>query len=141
MILFNDDPGSGIFEVTVSGDVTDQDIQELTAKLDQKLVRDGQLYIIEHVGEVRSLEPSQFWEDLLRTIPDDHGPGRAAIVVDDAWKVWFAELVKPFVGLEIRMFRPEDSWRARNWLKGGPPVGGIELHAAARPTRRGRRAS
>lgn len=137
MILFNDDPGSGIFEVSFSGDVTDQDIQELTAKLDQKLVRDGHLYIIQHIGDVRSLEPSQFWEDLLRTIPDDHGFGRAAIVADNAWKAWFAEIVKPFVGLEIRMFKPGDSERARKWLKGGPPIGGIALHAEG--TRLGRR--
>lgn len=128
MISTEADDRTGILTVVVSGSVTVGDIQHLAADLARAAEDQGRLRVLQIVKEVTSLEPSGIWQQIVRYMQHDDPGGKAAIVVDEDWQVYFNELLQPFVGSNIRIFEPHDVELARSWLMGrsdsGVPIGG-----------------
>lgn len=121
----------GIIGILIDGDLSDRDIQAVTRQLDRAGDDVAPLRVLLRVREVGSVEPSMFWDQVDQRGPDTDvsstGAGRAAIVTDKAWKAWFSELLRPFVGDRIRLFQESQVDGARQWLLGqadeGLPLG------------------
>ena len=128
MITYQRERDTGIVEVVIEGTITDRDVQDLTAKLERDAADSSRLLVLVVVGSIEGVEPTRFFADIERLIPENHAESKAAIVADANWKTWFAALVKPYIGTRIRHFAPTDLDPARQWLcghgEGGEPLGG-----------------
>ena len=123
MITCQYDKSDEIVVITIEGNVSDEDVQRVTAQLEREKESRGRLFVIGIIREVGAMEPSKFWEDLGRHIQHEEPDGKAAIITDERWKVWFSDLLKPFVGTDVRIFEPHQEPLAREWLRGGAARG------------------
>ena len=118
MIEYKFDRSTGIIEMVIRGDITSADVQDVTAKLERQREDQPCLLVLQVIKDVGEVEPSPYWESVTRLIQDDDPPGKAAIVTDRRWKMWFNEMLHPFVGSNMRIFGATQIEEARAWLRG-----------------------
>jgi hypothetical protein len=115
MIDYRED--NGLVEITVDGKVSRQDFDDVAARLEAHIARNGKVRVLEQVKSFGGIEPAAFWADLRFSLRHLADFSRCAVVSDKRWIETLATGINKLVACEIRHFAPSQLAAARAWLR------------------------
>lgn len=107
----------GLVELTVSGTVTAQEIEDVCDRMERDAAAAGSLKVLENVAGFTGIGPAAIWADLRKAWPLAKRVSHVAIVADQAWIRAAAGFGGLFTGATIRSFQPAELDEARAWLQ------------------------
>ena len=76
----------------------------------------GKLRLLVELHRIDGFSLGALWEDLKFDLQHFGDLERLAVVGESHWHIWMTELVKIFVGGEVRFFSSSHMAEARKWL-------------------------
>ena len=107
----------GLVELTVSGSVTAQEVEDVCARMERDIAASGSLKVLENVSGFTGIGPAAMWVDLRKAWPLAKSVSHVAVVADQAWIRAAAGFGGLFTGATIRSFEPAEIDDARAWLQ------------------------
>jgi len=108
--------GPDTLEVTVGGHITKHEIDQLWARLEADLPKEGKLKVLEIIDPLKGIEPMAFLEHLHHAFPKIHRFSHAAITADQNWIAAVANIAGMFTTAHVRTFPRDQVAAARAWL-------------------------
>ena len=117
MIETNIDPSGKLVTVVAEGDLTADDYEKLTPKL-EALIRDHDKLNLLFDMSGAGVEPGAAWQDLKFDVQHLTDFGRVALIGDSGWQEAFTRLGNPFTSAEVKYFDVVDRGEATDWVMG-----------------------
>lgn len=119
MLTYRSIPNSNIVELTVNGDITRRDFDDVIAEINSKIDDYGSVDVLEQIRDIGKMPPSVIWADLRWAAGHMRNVGRAAVVCDKAWIEKMVDVMQPLTKADIRHFDHDELDEARAWLIDG----------------------
>lgn len=111
------DPSGKLVTVVAEGDLTADDYEKLTPKL-EALIRDHDKLSLLFDMSGAGVEPGAAWQDLKFDVQHLTDFERVEIIGDSGWQEAFTRLGNPFTSAEVRYFSGADRGAATDWVGG-----------------------
>ena len=108
---------NGIIELFVEGKLTKDEIDATRMSMQGNLPINGQLRLLEIIGDLEDVEPANIWKDLKLGLPIFDSVERAAVVSDQSWIETPLMVDEVFASAKVRTFKSDQVEEARAWLK------------------------
>lgn len=116
MIRYTTQPGSPIVEVTVEGEITNQDLKRVFQRFHDDFETGGKTRVLEVIRNFTGMEPQALWTDLRLGVPMAQKVSRVAVVADQAWIRAACHLGRFFTKAELKVFEPTELAEAKAWV-------------------------
>jgi hypothetical protein len=116
MIRYSTQPDSPVVEITVEGNVTNQELEGAITELQAGFDLNGKTRVIEIIQHFTGIEPSAIWTDIRLGVPLAQKVDRVAVVADQTWIRAFAGLGRLFTKAQLKVFTPAELGQARAWI-------------------------
>lgn len=123
MIDYRPLPDSNIVEITVTGDVTEADLSQVVAQLEQDMATHGKLRLLEEVQNFQGIDPMALWKDAQFSLAHLQDFSYVAVVADAPWLLAMADAVSNVLPCQVKTFSPTEVESAREWLRTAPEPG------------------
>lgn len=106
-----------IVALTVFGEFTLEDLQEVEQLIEDKLRFMGAVYLLFDLREMASFTLDVAWEEVQFSRKHEYEIDRIAVVTHNQWLSWSAWIAQIFTETDVRVFdEPDDD---RFWLTDG----------------------
>lgn len=112
-------PQPDLVEIDASGKLTGADYDRLVPELERLAAERGALRLYIEIRDFRGWDPEGLWKDVKFDATHQDAMERIAIVGENQWEEWGANLSKPFFKADVRFFTPDRAAEARTWLREG----------------------
>jgi len=118
MINISEHLDSNIVEMSISGYVTAQELDDTLAKLKTATERHGRFRLLEEIGELDTppIPWSKLWADVKFSFEHLSDVTHVAVVADQGWIAAYVNVLNPLMKAEIKQFKRADLEIARTWL-------------------------
>ncbi|HEY2660700.1 MAG TPA: STAS/SEC14 domain-containing protein [Caulobacteraceae bacterium] len=116
MINYSTQPGSPVVEITAEGTITNRELEDAIKGLQAEFDQNGKTRVIEIIQHFTGIEPSAIWTDIRLGVPLAEKIDRVAVVADQKWIRYLAELGHLFTRAELKVFPPAGLEQARAWI-------------------------
>ncbi len=116
-LTMQEEPGSNLVTMTLSGKLVKDDYSEFVPQIEALMQKVGKIRILLVMEDFHGWDLAAVWED---TKFDMHHFGdieKLAMVGDAAWEKWMASFCKPFTKATIKYFDLSERDAAMAWLK------------------------
>jgi hypothetical protein len=104
--------------VEVSGKLDGSDYRALGPQVERFLAEKDEPGILLEMDDFEGWKVSGLWEDVKFDVKHFNDVSRIAMVGDQAWQKWMAEVCRPFTTAKVRFFSEDDMQAAREWVSG-----------------------
>ncbi|MDN5787674.1 STAS/SEC14 domain-containing protein [Pseudorhodobacter sp.] len=109
-------PQSKIFEFTVSGKVTSEDFDALSAPLDAFVKEHDKIKLLEIIESFHGFDPSLLWQGIKYDVKILPHITHCAVVSDMGWISPLTKAAGAFMATKLRTFDLSELDTARDWL-------------------------
>jgi len=126
-ITLNQNEGSNVLEVGVSGKLTHEDYEHFVPMVEQMVKEHGKIRVLLDMVDFHGWEAAAVWDDTKFTFKHFSDISRIAMVGDKKWEKAMSAICGPFTSAEVRYFDWHELNEARDWLE--VPCRGTLRHA------------
>lgn len=120
MIELSSKASGRILEVRLLGELTEEDIENATPMLDERIAEHGKLLVLLRLEKFHGWDSLHaIWDHFVLVKHHHAAVERIAIVGNQTWKKFMATMARPFLKAEERYFEPNEHAKASAWLLHG----------------------
>jgi len=124
MIHFSWDSAQGLATVTLAGQLSQEDIQQVTPKLDETIADQGAIRVLLNLVDFDGWDGLHAaWNHFTLVKNHHHAIDRIAVVGNRRWEQALAAMVRPFVHATQRYFDETQQNEAYLWVTQTQPTG------------------
>jgi len=116
MIEYRRNPDHNIVEISIEGEISETDFDQVSARLKADIEKHGKLRILEEIRSFEGIDPIALWKDARFGLAHANDFTHAAVVADAKWMRTFAEAVGSILSAQVKGFERTQIEEARNWL-------------------------
>lgn len=120
MIEYKNSLKNNIVEITVTGKITQADIDETITQIELDLNHHGKLRILEEICSFDGIDPMALWQDANFGLTHLNDFTHVAVVADAKWIRTLAQAIGSVLSAEIKTFERSQIEVARQWLLDAP---------------------
>ena len=113
---YQEDRANRLVELTVDGRVTEDDFDEIAARLAGFIADYGPIKLLEIIKSFDGMELAAMPKGVMFDIRHLKDFSHCAVVNDSGWIGPFTRAASPFFTIEIRVFGRDEEDEAREWL-------------------------
>jgi hypothetical protein len=106
----------------LSGKLHDDDYEMFMPVIEAAIKEHGTMRVIAKLEDFHGWDLPGLWEDVKFTTGHYSDIERIAIVGDQKWEAWMAQVCKPFTHARVRYFDKVDEGAAWGWVQEGPAL-------------------
>jgi hypothetical protein len=115
-IRINQENGTKICLVQVSGELVSADYEHLISEFGRLVKQHGKLRVLFDMSDFHGWDAGALWQEVKFDVKHFGDIERLACVGDQQWQHWITEFCKPFTQALIRYFDSANASAAREWL-------------------------
>jgi len=100
----------------LSGKLHDADYKTFVPLVDAELAKDGKVNVLAQFHDFQGWDARALWDDIKFSTTHCTKINKIALVGDDAWEKYMAQVCKPFTMAKIRYFDAKEVDVAKAWL-------------------------
>lgn len=125
MLEFLDLPDLNIVGIHLSDTLTQEDLDELEAELQNKLENHTTARVFFEIDDVEGWEPEDAWEEMALDIRLVQDVDKVAVVGEEVWDPLMDKIDLLFPMSLIQTYEDDDREEALEWIRGDMDVPGI----------------
>ena len=106
----------------LSGKLHNEEYERFIPLIEQAMKEQGKVRILADMEDFHGWDMPALWDDIKFATGHFSEIERIAIVGDQKWEAWMAQVCKPFTHATIRYFDQVDEGAAWGWVQEGIPV-------------------
>jgi len=118
MMKLAEDQASGILELSIEGGLSRSDYEAVVGLVEHMLETHARINLLEIISDLSWIEPADWWAEKMAHLSTAQFVDRIAVISDNGQ---VGPVTRAFAGSfpsEIRVFRGNETHRARIWLSG-----------------------
>lgn len=116
MIRLGDVNDNQVLPMTISGELTKSDYEQVLPELEKLLNTYDCLRFFIKLEDFSGFELGAIWEDLKFDFRHKNQFGKTAVVGDNKWEEWGTKISKLFFTATVRFFDKQEEAEAWNWI-------------------------
>lgn len=119
MISYNENEAQKLIEITVSGNVTKRDFENVLMKMEPRIEQWNEIRLIETIDHFESMDFEAFIEDMkfgFKHLKDMKNFKKCAVVADEKWIRAITKTMDPLFDAELKGFDRAHHGDAREWV-------------------------
>ena len=116
-ITLNQNEGSNVLEVVVSGKLTHEDYEHFVPRVERMVKEHGKIRVLLDMVDFHGWEAAALWDDTKFTFKHFCDISRIAMVGDKKWEKAMSAFCRPLTSAEVRYFDWSELNEASAWLE------------------------
>lgn len=117
MIEIMNESGGKLLATKIGGKITEKDYQRVTHLVENKIDQYGKINWYFEMEDFKNVSAEAIWEDIKMDIKHRNDYEKIAMVGDQEWEKWLAEMMKPFTSAEVQFYPSNKKAHALDWIR------------------------